>query len=225
MEVKLNKSNNQKYVTIPKDSNLKEGDNVNVSKITPLTKEQLKKLVSEDENLQKLHKEFEKLNKSMFKDVEYKFIEKMKELLNIVTVDSDEGYETFKLDDMEIEYIFGEGFNDDFGEAHVPFCNNGISSFSTSYFEQILSDKKMMDSMVNNTKKIANIKIYTDLIESYHKTRNQKLLQFIYNYLDYSKISNNGEYEYYVYYNDLILNFNYNESYFIVYQGDTKIYL
>lgn len=227
MEVKINKNNNQKYVTIPKESSLKEGDRINLVKIQPITKEQLEKKVKQNKRIQNLFKDFTKITNSIFNDIEWTFIEEMKKSLNIKTVESDDGYEKFEVNNFEIEYIWGEGFEDDFGETHIPFCNDcGIQSCTESYFKQILNDESMMNNMIENSKEIAIIKIYTDLVESYHKKKLQNLRISINEHLDLPDVNKNGVNDFYINFEDMEINFLYErEGYFTITQDGNKIYL
>ena len=224
--VKVNKSNGVKFLYLPKDTNLREGDSVSVDIIKKLTKEEVITKIKNNPNFELMYNKFKEIRDSTWNNIEWEFIEEMKKSLNIKSIESDEGYELFQCDGFEIEYIWGEGFNDDFGEAHIPFINNGMYGFSSSYFEQILKNKDDMKLMVKNTQEISNIKIYTDLVESYHKEIFRKYKSIIYNLfkIPFEELNDNcGEFNFEV--ENMEINVNVYEWYSIISYDKISVYL
>lgn len=225
MEVKINKTNNQKYVTIPKESPLKEGDKVDLFKVQPITKEQLQSKVNNDDVLQDLIKYFRSFQKSMFNDTRWKFIERIKEELSIKSIEVGEGYEIFDINGVEVEYIYGEAFNDDFEGKIFNFCNNGIGGYGDDYLKEIIETPKSMKSMVSNSRELGIVKVYTDLVESYHDIRKRECHRQIMEQLDCPEVHENG-FDLYIKYKDMTLVMYYGEATSIVIKQDaTKIYL
>ena len=115
MEVKVNKSNNQKSVIIPKDNPLKEGDKVNVIKVESLNLAHLKNYFKE--------------NKEQFKDLKTQiteyyalrgvdpgtfFIDHFKKTFGIKEDNEDEFDEKYKLGDTWVQYnVVGDEIADD----------------------------------------------------------------------------------------------------------------
>ena len=84
MEVKQNKTNGQKYVSIPKDSNLQEGDKVNISKVLYKSKSEIEQYWNENkEKMSEFLTEVYNYIKYCFSYPEYEFLEFAKKKFNI----------------------------------------------------------------------------------------------------------------------------------------------
>jgi hypothetical protein len=196
MEVKTNNSNGQKYISIPKNSFLKDGDSVDVIKKNIYSEIELNKFYNANKKeIDLMHKELNEYSSSFPISPEFQFSEYLEKKFNIKqNSEGDEGY------DLTIGkvWVSVSSYYDEIYDKDNYFEPNDFDGEDLNIFKSIIHDeieegfsfdeeyfeskyKNFEDSMKMNT--YLNIK--EKLMQKYDDTINEILKRYNYDFVDW----------------------------------------